>query len=284
MERRAERPQYKPLGATRAMDRVFEDLWYQYPQGLDHFFSFAEGAAATELAKHGYLRYGGGKFFLTDKGVQRLEDAGNTVHEDMGTVMQEGFMEASVKRTAASLKLVTSVTHKGRKFVLAAERAPSPKRAKMRVNNCKGDGVTFSITILAELPKDKSVNDLLPKDYTFKGPEAKKAGVSISKMSSYGNLPQGVREKLEGGDGELATKRLQKSLGEPDENGKKPKKKDLPNVFLITVDGGWDWSSKNGHEGLGLLTQILHLSLGTNNKVVFAHCVNNLEGEGPTLL
>ena len=285
MKRHAEKPQYKPVGATRAMDLVLEKLWAQFPQGIISFPSQWEASAAQALTESGTLVYHNGQFFLSDKGIQRLEDAGNSVREDMGAVMQESLMEAAVKRTARTLRLAQSVTHKGRRFVLTAERAVSPTRAKMRVNNCKGDGVTFSITIIAELAKDKGVEDLLPKDYSFKGLEAKKANVNVSKVTSYGGLPQRVLEHLENGaEGELVKKRLQRSLGEPDENGKKAKKKDLPNVFLITADGGWNWSSKNGHEGLGLLTQILHLSLGTNNKVVFSQCVNNLEGEGQTLL
>lgn len=182
-----------------------------------------------------------------------------------------------------------SVVYKGHRYVLAAEgeeieealpseeeeEAPPPKKKstgapRIRIDECSGSGVTFTIKALVHSYDGTGVPGLENADM-----DVRKRNFKVKRITKLNGIPKDVLSMIEGdSSGDDVIARIEKLLRV---------KPDAP-LYLLSANGGWNWNKRNGDKGVAAIQELLEF-LRSRKAILFSYCHNKVNHDGePTLL
>ena len=184
----------------------------------------------------------------------------------------------------------SSVLYKGQRYILAAEGEegedappaeeeeappPPPKKkstgaARVRIDECSGSGVTFTVKALVHSYDGTGVPGLENADS-----DVRKRNFKVKRIKKLNSIPKDVLSMIEGDtNGEAVIARVEKLL----------KVKPYAPLYFLSASGGWNWNKRNGDKGVAAIQELLEFLRG-RKAILFSYCHNKVNHEGePTLL
>ncbi len=180
------------------------------------------------------------------------------------------------KEKSVYAKQPDSVRYQGFRYVLAAgddadaeeEAEQKPKgtgMARVRIDECKGDGIEFDIDVLVHSYDGAGIPFLQNS-----GENVRRRSFKVRRIKKITQIPANVIKEIEAHEGgESVIKRLEKLLAiRPN-----------PPVYYISARGGWFWSKKNGHRDVEEIQKLLEYLRGRRS-ILYSYCNNRLLRNG----
>jgi hypothetical protein len=184
-----------------------------------------------------------------------------------------------------------SVRYKGYIYVLAAEgeegaegeelplpeeeEAPPSKKmstgaARVRIDECTGESITFNIKALVHSYDGDGVPGLADADGSVR-----KRNFKVRQITKINSIPSDVLSMIEADEnGEAVMQRIEKML----------RVKPSPPLYFLTATGGWNWHKRNGDKDVAAIQELLEFLRGRKS-LLFSYCHNKVNyGDSPSLI
>jgi len=156
----------------------------------------------------------------------------------------------------------------------AEEEAPAPKKstgaARVRIDECTGEGVTFIVKALVHSYDGSGIPGL---ENAAGG--VRRRNFSIKRIEKLTSIPKDVLKMIEDdSNGNAVLSRIEKMLSV----------RPSPPLYYLSATGGWNWNKRNGDKGVAEIQSLLDFLRG-RQAILFSYCHNKVNhGDNPTLI
>ena len=149
--------------------------------------------------------------------------------------------------------------------VIEEEKSKGTGAARVRINHCKGNGVTFHIEAIIHAYDGVNIPGLTDTDPPLSG-----RSFRIRSINKLADIPKETLAQINDEDnGEAVIKRLERYL----------KVKPSPPLYYLSAVGGWNWSKRNGGKEVAVIQSLLEYIRG-RSATIYSYCHNKVDMGG----